>query len=127
MGDGLGGGLGYDYGGGESRIYGSTRHLQAAYGRKQSSMGLIYPNIQVHCLDVSPSLHGVSLQAKAGDLFAIMATSQREGSALAECLAGLRERLGGEILINGQQVNRRGLRELCSYVPALEVSSWIPG
>ncbi|TDG48167.1 hypothetical protein AWZ03_005342 [Drosophila navojoa] len=118
------GGLGYgDYG--ESRIYGSSRHAQP-YGRKQSSLGLIYPNIQVHCLDVSPCLHGVSLQAKAGDLFAIMATSQREGSALAECLAGLRERLGGEILINGQQVNRRGLRELCSYVPALDVSSLDP-
>lgn len=125
LGAGLGGdgGLGYDYG--ESRIYGSSRQAQP-YGRKQSSMGLIYPNIQVHCLDVSPCLHGVSLQAKAGDLFAIMATSQREGSALAECLAGLRERLGGEILINGQQVNRRGLRELCSYVPALDVSSLDP-
>jgi len=41
-------------------------------------------------------------------------------------LAGLSERLGGEILINGQQVSRRGLRELCSYVPALEVSSLDP-
>ncbi|EDW84740.1 uncharacterized protein Dwil_GK14275 [Drosophila willistoni] len=126
-GDGGGMGMGYgDYG--ESRIYGSTRHAQpyAQHGRKHSNMGLIYPNIQVHCLDVNPCLRGVSMQAKAGDLFAIMATSQREGSALAECLAGLSERLGGEILINGQQVNRYGLRELCSYVPALEVSSLDP-
>ncbi|XP_030371578.1 ATP-binding cassette sub-family G member 8 [Scaptodrosophila lebanonensis] len=134
-----GDGLGYgDYG--ESRIYGSSRHHHQQHqqthgngssqyglqGRKQSNIGLIYPNIQVHCLDVNPCLRGVSLQAKAGDLFAIMATSQREGTALAECLAGLRERMGGEILINGQQVNRRGLRELCSYVPALDVSSLDP-
>ncbi|XP_037954188.1 ATP-binding cassette sub-family G member 8-like [Teleopsis dalmanni] len=128
-------GISYDYG--ESRIYG-TRHRtsdhpngghHSNYGittRKQSSIGLVYPNIQVHCLDVNPCLRGVSLQAKAGDLFAIMATSQREGTALTECLAGLRERMGGEILINGQQINKRGLRELCSYVPALNVSSLDP-
>lgn len=94
--------------------------------RKRSEIGLVYPNIQVHCLDVNPCLRGVSLQAKAGDLFAIMATSQKEGTALTECLAGLRERMGGEILINGQQINRRGLRELCSYVPALNASSLDP-
>jgi len=126
-----GGGMGYDYN--EARLYGSSRQYGNGNGnghnpgsRKQSGMGLIYPNIQVHCLDVNPCLRGVSMQAKAGDLFAIMATSQREGSALSECLAGLSERLGGEILINGQQVSRRGLRELCSYVPALEVSSLDP-
>ncbi|XP_061391225.1 uncharacterized protein LOC133326610 [Musca vetustissima] len=134
----------YDYGGGgaESRIYGTSRnrhhHMEHANGgshisnyggvsqRKRSEIGLVYPNIQVHCLDVNPCLRGVSLQAKAGDLFAIMATSQKEGTALTECLAGLNERIGGEILINGQQINRRGLRELCSYVPALNVSSLDP-
>lgn len=94
--------------------------------RKHSSMGLVYPNIQVHCLDVNPGLRGVSLQAKAGDLFAIMATSQPEGTALTECLSGLKDRISGEVLVNGQQINRRGLRELCSYVPALDCSSLDP-
>ncbi|XP_017482849.1 PREDICTED: ATP-binding cassette sub-family G member 8 [Rhagoletis zephyria] len=127
--------IGYDYG--ESRIYGTSRNRSSEHpngghvsyimsSRKHSSIGLVYPNIQVHCLDVNPCLRGVSLQAKAGDLFAIMATSQREGTALTECLAGLHERMGGEILINGQQINRRGLRELCSYVPALKVSTLDP-
>ncbi|TMW46795.1 hypothetical protein DOY81_008118, partial [Sarcophaga bullata] len=133
-----GGGVGVG-GGGESRLYASSRHRHnqmeqanghlANYGishRKRSEIGLVYPNIQVHCLDVNPCLRGVSLQAKAGDLFAIMATSQKEGTALTECLAGLRERMSGEILINGQQINRRGLRELCSYVPALNSSSLDP-
>lgn len=136
----------YDYcagggGGHEARIYGTLRrdrhhsdqptangHI-STYGvshRKQSNIGLVYPNIQVHCLDVNPCLRGVSLQSKGGDLFAIMATSQREGTALTECLTGLNERMSGEILINGQQISRRDLRELCSYVPALNSSSLDP-
>lgn len=115
-----GGGGGMGGGHGNMATYGMVH-------RKQSNINsLVYPNIQVHCLDVNPCLRGVSLQAKAGDLFAIMATSQREGTALTACLAGLQERIAGEILINGQQINGRGLRELCSYVPSLNSSSLDP-
>lgn len=103
---------------GETRLY--PEDIYTTQSRRHSLAGLVYPNIQVHCLDVLPGLRGVSLQAKAGDLFAIMATSQREGTALVEALAGVRQRMGGEILVNGQQVNRRILRQLCGYVPALD-------
>lgn len=115
----------YEY---DSRIYGETRDPRlrpeqySAISRRQSST-LIYPNIQIHCLDVDPDVRGISMQAKAGDLFAIMATSAKEGTSLIETIAGLRERLGGEILINGQQVSKGMLRQLCGYVPALEVAS----
>lgn len=115
----------------DSRVYGETRDLRSraeqysAISRRQSST-LIYPNIQIHCLDIDPDVRGISLQAKAGDLFAIMATSSKEGTALVETIAGLRERLGGEILINGQQVSKRMLRQLCGYVPAIEVASLDP-
>lgn len=96
--------------------------------RRQSAaaMALVYPNIQVHCLDIELGLRGVSLQAKAGDLFAVMATSKREGTALLETLAGLRERLGGEILVNGQRISKHGLRNICSYVPAPDKCSLDP-
>lgn len=86
--------------------------------RQSSAMALVYPNIQVHCLDIEPSLRGVSFQAKAGDLFAVMATSSREGTLLLETLAGLRDRSSGEVLINGQRISQHGLKNLCSYVPA---------
>ncbi|XP_059619535.1 ATP-binding cassette sub-family G member 8 isoform X1 [Phlebotomus argentipes] len=107
----------YDY---DSRLYAPSRARsdQVLLSRRQSPMGLVYPNIQVHSLDVVPGVRGVSLQAKAGDLFAIMATSQKEGTALTEALAGLRQRLGGEILVNGQHITQRGLRDLCGYVSA---------
>lgn len=78
----------------ESPVYGETRlypeEIYNTQSRRHSIAGLVYPNIQVHCLDVLPGMRGVSLQAKAGDLFAIMATSQREGTALVEALAGVR-------------------------------------
>lgn len=86
--------------------------------RQSAAMALIYPNIQVHCLDIDPCLRGVSFQAKAGDLFAVMATSSREGALLLETLAGSRRSMSGEILINGQRISRHGLKNLCSYVPA---------
>lgn len=124
----------YDYDarmyGGEMRSGGDPHRASRAehynaITRRQSAT-LIYPNIQIHCLDIEPDVRGVSMQAKAGDLFAIMATSTREGTALIETIAGLRERLGGEILINGQQVSKRMLRQLCGYVPALESASLDP-
>lgn len=95
--------------------------------RRQSAAAMVlYPNIQVHCLDMEYGLRGVSLQAKAGDLFAVMATSSHEGTLLLETLAGLRERLSGEILINGQRISQRGLRNLCSYVPTPDKCSLDP-
>lgn len=91
--------------------------------RRASTIGLVYPNIQVHCLDALPSLRGISLSAKAGELFAVMATSHRDGTILMETLAGLRERISGEILINGQHITKRGLKNVCSFVAAPEKSS----
>lgn len=118
-------GMGYDY---DSRINVGSRMKSEQYmmSRRQSQIGLIYPNIQVHCLDINSGLRGISLQAKAGDLFAIMATSQREGTALTETLAGVRDRMSGEILINGQHISQRGLKELCGYVAAPDRNSLDP-
>ncbi|XP_031632240.1 ATP-binding cassette sub-family G member 8 [Contarinia nasturtii] len=94
--------------------------------RQSAAMALVYPNIQVHCLDIEPNLRGVSFQAKAGDLFAVMATSSHEGTQLLETLAGLKDRTSGEILINGQRISQHGLKNLCSYVPAPEKCSLDP-
>lgn len=121
--------LNYDY---DPRGY-DTRDMRSMRGngdpymsRRQSIHNLIYPNIQVHCLDVSPMVRGVSLQAKAGDLFAVMATSNSEGTMLMETLSGLRERMSGEILVNGQHVSKKMLRKLCGYVASAECAPLDP-
>lgn len=94
--------------------------------RQSAAMALVYPNIQVHCLEIEPNVRGVSFQAKAGDLFAVMATSSREGTILLETLTGLRDRTSGDVLINGQRISQHGLKNLCSYVPAPEKCSLDP-
>jgi hypothetical protein len=58
--------------------------------RKQSAAGMVYPNIQVYQLDVAPDIQKVQIHAQAGELFAIMATHQKEGTSLIEALAGLK-------------------------------------
>lgn len=93
-------------------------HLTNSRRHSTSAIQLVYPNMQVHCLDIDVNLRGVSLQTKAGDLLAVMATSSQDGTVLMETLAGLRDRISGEILINGQRISQHGLRNLCSYVPA---------
>lgn len=93
-------------------------HLSTSRRHSTSAIQLVYPNMQVHCLDIDANLRGVSLQIKAGDLMAVMATSSQEGTLLMETLAGLRDRTAGEVLINGQRISQHGLRNLCSYVPA---------
>lgn len=77
-----------------------------------------YLSMQVHGLDALPSIRGVSLDVKSGELFAVMATSQRDGSALMEILGGLKKRAGGEILVNGQHITQQGLRRICGFVPS---------
>lgn len=101
---------------GRSEDYGAMQ-------RRNQTANIVYPNIQVHCLDVDSELRNISFQAKAGDLFAIMATSQKEGTALMETIGGLRERLGGEILINGQHLPKKILSQICGYVPAADIAS----
>lgn len=102
----------------------SDPHMLSNY--QTSNVGLIYPNIQVHNLEINSKVRGINIEAKAGDLLAIMATSQTEGTAVAECLSGLKNRLSGDILVNGQIVDKTGLREICAYVPALYKSSLDP-
>lgn len=118
--------MGYEY---DMRNVAASRTMSEHYmtnTRRQSASGLIYPNIQVNCLSVEPALRGISLEAKAGELFAIMATSQEEGTILTTTIAGLKSRSSGEIIINGQNITQRGLRSLCSFVPAPENSSLDP-
>lgn len=55
-----------------------------------------------------------------------MATSAEEGTLLIETIAGLRERLGGDIYINGQLMSKKLLKQFIGYVPAPDFASLDP-
>lgn len=100
----------------------SQMNPQSISSRRESVIkgAVPYLSMQVRGLDALPSIRGVSLDVKSGELFAVMATSQREGSALMEILGGLKKRVSGEILVNGQHVSQRDLRRICGFVSAPE-------
>lgn len=101
------------------RLYASSR-------RSYRSIGYVYPVIQVNNAQVTQELQNVSFQAISGDIFAIMATSKKDGTALLEALAGIRKVSYGEIFVNGHLATQSQLRSFCAYVPSIEKSAFDP-
>ncbi len=68
-----------------------------------------------------PSLKGVSLDVRAGEIVGIAAIAGNGQSELAEVITGLRHCTGGRILVNGEDVTNRSARETInkgvSHVP----------
>ncbi|GLH08224.1 Uncharacterized protein GBIM_13508 [Gryllus bimaculatus] len=84
-----------------------------------------YPHIQVRGLEVESSsnsklllLAGISFEAHGGEIMAVMATSEEEGTTLLDVLAGrsTRGKIRGDVLLNGQSVRSQQLRDRVAYV-----------
>ncbi|XP_034943518.1 ATP-binding cassette sub-family G member 8 isoform X2 [Chelonus insularis] len=83
---------------------------------------LQHPHLQLRGLeshsDNPPLLHGVTLEAGASDLLAIMATTESEGTAIIETISGRRKIKRGDILLNGRPVSMSTLRSKVAYLPS---------
>ncbi|KAF7272001.1 ATP-binding cassette sub-family G member 8 [Rhynchophorus ferrugineus] len=90
--------------------------------------GFIYPHLQVNQTSLWPSatsscfasrnhllLSEISFEARGGEVLAVMATSELEGTAILDMIAGRRRPAQGEILINGQRVQKDVLRSRVAY------------
>ncbi|KPJ01586.1 ATP-binding cassette sub-family G member 8 [Papilio xuthus] len=110
-------------------------HISLAHSRKHSTLrpgdqldgythsAYIYPNYYVSNLEItSPEnkstllVSGLSFEVKSGDILAVLATSQHEATGLLDVLAGVRKKLSGDIVLNGQAVASSTLRKLAAYV-----------
>lgn len=60
-------------------------------------------------------LQNVSFEIRGGEILAVMATSDLEGKGLLDVIAGLRNPIGGDIVLNGQTVTKRYLRPRVAY------------
>lgn len=69
-----------------------------------------------------PSLRGVSLNVREGEIVGLAGVAGNGQSELAEALAGLRKVLGGAVVVNGKDVTNKpvkfGIRNGVSLIPA---------
>lgn len=110
-------------------------HMSLAHSRKHSTLrpgdhldgythsAYIYPNYYVNSLEItSPEnkstllVSGLSFEVKSGEILAVLATSQHEATGLLDVLAGVRKKLSGDIVLNGQPVASSTLRKIAAYV-----------
>ncbi|EFA09595.1 ATP-binding cassette sub-family G member 8 [Tribolium castaneum] len=88
----------------------------------------IYPHLQVGGIGVWPKtsscfgskhhllLNDVSFEIRGGEIMAIMATSEEEGTALLDLVAGHAKPVVGDIILNGQTVKSEMLKNRVAYV-----------
>lgn len=77
-----------------------------------------HPHLQLRGIQVSgpsdpdglPHLRGLSLEAGANQVLAIMSTTEKEGTLIVETISGRRRIKRGDILLNGKPVSHKTLR-----------------
>ncbi|KAK4875929.1 hypothetical protein RN001_012351 [Aquatica leii] len=116
-------------------------HLSAPMSRRRASAirpdylshdeeigpSFIYPHLQICELGVWPQnnsclggnqhllINNVSFEVRGGEVMAIMATAEEEGTALLDVLAGREKPAVGEIILNGQSVTASILKPRVAY------------
>lgn len=117
------------------RLSKAGSHMSVAQSRKHSTLrpgdhldgyahsAYIYPNYYVNSLEItSPEnkstllVSGLSFEVKSGEILAVLATSHHEATGLLDVLAGVRKKLSGDIVLNGQPVASSTLRKIAAYV-----------
>ncbi|KAJ8731790.1 hypothetical protein PYW08_014520 [Mythimna loreyi] len=110
-------------------------HMSIAQSRKHSTLrpgdhldgythsAYIYPNYYVNSLEITAPenkstllVSGLSFEVKSGEILAVLATSHHEATGLLDVLAGVRKKLTGDIVLNGQPVASSTLRKIAAYV-----------
>ncbi|KAF5298110.1 hypothetical protein FQA39_LY02534 [Lamprigera yunnana] len=94
---------------------------------EEISPTFVYPHLQVCELGVWPRsnsclnnnhhllINNVSFEVRGGEIMGIMATSNEEGTALLNVLAGRETPAIGEIILNGQTISARILNSRVAY------------
>ncbi|XP_043796668.1 ATP-binding cassette sub-family G member 5 [Apis laboriosa] len=82
---------------------------------------LQHPHLQLRGVEASgsdglPLLRGITLEAGATEVLAIMATTEKEGKHIVETIAGRKKIKRGDILLNGRSVSFRTLRSRVAYL-----------
>lgn len=87
----------------------------------------IYPHLQVGGIGIWPKnscigskqhllLNDISFEIRGGEIMAVMATNEKEGTALLDLVAGLTKPVVGDIILNGQNIRTEALKSRVAYV-----------
>lgn len=78
----------------------------------------LWPRTNTSCLNSKRHLllNDVSFEIRGGEVMAVMATSEEEGTALLDCVAGFCSPVIGDILLNGHNAKANMLKARVAYV-----------
>ncbi|XP_051172295.1 ATP-binding cassette sub-family G member 5 isoform X2 [Leptopilina boulardi] len=82
-----------------------------------------HPHLQFRRIETCGSngssiLNGISFEAGAADILAIMATTEKDGTSIMETVSGRKKIKNGDILLNGRLISSKTLRSRVAYLPA---------
>lgn len=104
--------------------------IRGDYLSHDEEMGtpFMYPHLQMLGLGILPSsnlsirpkqhllINDITFEVRGGEVMAVMATNEAEGTAILDVVAGRCKQVVGEILLNGQQVRAKNLKNRVAYV-----------
>ncbi|CAG9840598.1 unnamed protein product, partial [Diabrotica balteata] len=94
----------------------------------ESGTTFMFPHLQAHGLGIFPTsqsctksrqhllLNEISFEIRGGEIMAIMTTSEEEGTALLDIIAGFTSPALGTIFLNGHSVRAHTLKSRVAYV-----------
>ena len=95
---------------------GSFKDLPAASHPARGVPQVVFENVEFGYHDGNLALKGVNLEIRRGEFVALIGPNGSGKTTLLSCLIGLNRPTAGRILINGQDIRKRGVAEQAQVV-----------
>ncbi len=97
-------------------LNGSFKDLPAASNPARGVPQVVFENVEFGYHDGNLALKGVNLEIRRGEFVALIGPNGSGKTTLLSCLIGLNRPTAGRILINGQDIRKRGVAEQAQVV-----------
>jgi len=97
-------------------LNGSFKDLPAASHPARGPLQVVFENVEFGYHDANLALKGVNLEIGRGEFVALIGPNGSGKTTLLSCLIGLNRPTAGRILIDGQDIRKRGVAEQAQVV-----------
>ncbi len=97
-------------------LNGSFKDLPATYHPARGPPQVVFENVEFGYPGGNQALKGVNLEIRRGEFVALIGPNGSGKTTLLSCLIGLNRPTAGRILINGQDIRKRGVAEQAQVV-----------